>query len=214
VFTASTIAVDALSPFQCTWLAIALPTLLTLGVWLGAATRFQSGARWVLGIGGLLAAGVFLAEAHDVLGGRLPWEEPWWRPHLEWTLLGGVLWATDDRTRSPRCGAASAALAVLHALLGAWVPAVVMVGLDRAARLGTGARVALAGQALFALFLNHWPLELAERLGFLGLSIDGTTIAAAWVGGAVQAALWGGVLLGVRPPRTGRFNVRLWPSPS
>ncbi|MCB9678111.1 MAG: hypothetical protein H6737_23625 [Alphaproteobacteria bacterium] len=192
-------ALAALSPFQAMSLAVRLPALLPAAVLLFAAWRSGRAARRVLLAGGLVSAALFFAEAADIAAGGLPWEALAWRPHLGWTVLGAWMWATDDRSRSPRCSGVSAAFAGVYALLGAWIPAVVMLGLDRATRMGMGMRVALGAQALFALLVARWPLEVAERLGVLGLSVDGTTVAAAWVVGGLQALFWAAVVL----PRRG-----------
>ncbi|MCB9672569.1 MAG: hypothetical protein H6736_12585 [Alphaproteobacteria bacterium] len=177
-----------MSPYAQVWLALQVPHVLLLLAW------WTSGSR-VARVGGLALVLWLVVEAGAVLSGGLPSEGPWVAHVLGWLTLAG--WALTWPWA--RFSTASVAGAAGLALVGGWVPAVVLLGRGTLERVSVAGRAALAVLVASAWVRDHGMLRVAEGVGVLGLGMDATTVLAAAVVGAVHAAAWAALLHVSRP---------------
>jgi hypothetical protein len=190
----------ATSPWGDTWILLNLPGFAVPLTWaaMAAGLRMAPGVR--LGLGGL-ALGFGALHASDlasVASGGLPTSEPAWFLHASWVALGVVLATRYGGTG--RIGAAGLGLVAMCFALQAWIPAVVLLGSATAWQLSTRSQVAV-GWLLGSMALRiHGSLWAAGWIGgFLpGWSMDGVTIATAWVLGALELLGWLGVFASLR----------------
>jgi hypothetical protein len=183
-------------PFLALWWMQQVPVPLWVSALLVGAWRASGAARWALLAVGVSLLGGLAVEAAPVLQGGLPRfmgpYDPWWR----W--LGLALVVAVGRVGAPRFTLPTVVGAVVLGFATSIAPAVVTLGAGRL-EPGTQRRWlvgAIACLALRALLAGPWWGDVAATLGgWLQLSIDGATVAASLLVGAVELAAWVAVAL-------------------
>lgn len=185
-----------MSPYALFHLLTVAPALLLGALWAVGAARSRTRLRlWLmLGAGGwLLHYGLELTQ---VLAGSPAWEALWLRGQWRWTVLTGLLWLTGRPRDTPRIDPTSVVFALLYFASEAWGPAILVLGRGLTG-MSTAKRLLLLAHLGILALQDHAFLAVADRLGFLGLGMDGTTIAAVWLLGALELGSWAALLWGL-----------------
>lgn len=174
-------------PFTQMWLLLHLPHALLIGVWALAGRRST--------LAGALVAGILLGEQVWTVGnGGLPRDGGVWPDLLVPGILAAVLFHGDRQ----RFALPSVLYAAVFVGLQQPLPAVVLLGTGWAKRASVRAQIGLGTIASAMGLRLFFDLEVASLVGKLGLSIDGTTIAARWLIGALHLLGWTVLLVGTR----------------
>ena len=150
-----------------------------LGIW--AATR-----HLVTRLGAVLLLAFHGTEIYLLCTGALPFEDRSPITHLSWAVLAGVLLSKQRERYHYR----SALLSMAWFAMGAWLPAIVVLGTGWAEKASDRHIAAAAALSTTIYARAHGSLWMANQLGPLGLSVDATTLVGHAIVGGLEAAAW------------------------
>ena len=174
------------------WLIQQIPVLLLLLLLLTVGTLVGSKSARVVLLLGALGLGVgFGWELWSVFARGYPTAAGTWTTGWRWVLLGALLFVNHGPAQQFRLASVLAALAL--AVVGALIPAIVVVAFGMMERCQPKKKLLLAVVAGFGLagaLVHHKLLLWGVVASVFGTSIDGTTVITTLIIGLVELSGW------------------------